>query len=66
VVAVVGCCQSDTLGMLAVAAITELTTYMLHGIPVNISHSNLLLLLQFSKPIFSRLQHVIPGLREGN
>jgi len=66
VVAVVGCCQSDTLGMLAVAAITELTTSMLHGMPVNISHSNLLLLLQFSKPIFSRLQHVIPGLREGN
>ena len=65
-VAVVGCCQSDTLGMLAVAAITELTTSMLHGMPVNISHSNLLLLLQFSKPIFSRLQHVIPGLREGN
>jgi len=66
VVAVVGCCQSDTLGMLAVAAITELTTSMLHGMPVNISHCNLLLLLQFSKPIFSRLQHVIPGLREGN
>jgi len=65
VVAVVGCCQSDTLGMLAVAAITELTTSMLHGMPVNISHSNPLLLLQFSKPIFSRLQHVIPGLREG-